>query len=348
MTQIKFRTVAAALMAGTIAAGATLPAMAQDFAGKTLVVGTWGGDIERLLREYAAGPLEAKTGAKVEFLLGGSGDRMSKMYAEKNSPTMDVTFQNIYEAPQALADGLVVAPDASIVPTAADIWPGMNDGCYAMSLVGLGIAYNKSLFATPPQWADLWKAEYKGKIALSPYPSSEGDGILGVAARLAGADEKNPDVAFAKLKELGTPKLTYTSLDEVFALMDAGEVAAAPMISGYVLAGLKEWKNIGFAFPTDPGPVLVRDMVCQVANSPNPELAAMFIDLALGIPNQTAYAKELFFGPTNSKVTLSAEESADVIDTPDEVKGLLQLDWPYIIAQRADWTTRWNKEILGQ
>lgn len=335
----------AALLVGTTMIGA---AGAQDFTGKTLVVGTWGGDIERLLREHAAKPLEEKTGAKVEFLLGGSGDRMSKMYAERENPTMDVTFQNIYEAPQALKDGLVVAPDAALVPNAADIWPGMNDGCYAMSLVGLGIAYNKSMFATPPEWADLWKAEYKGKIAMAQYPGSEGDGILAVAARLAGTDEHDPDAAFAKLAELGAPKLTYTSLDEVFALMDAGEVAAAPMISGYVLAGLKSWPSIGFSFPTDPGPVLVRDMVCQVANSPNPELAQMFIDYAIGIDTQTAYANEIFFGPTNSKVVLSEQAAADTINTPEEVESLLQLDWPYVIEQRADWTLRWNTQILGQ
>ena len=130
--------------------------------------------------------------------------------------------------------------------------------------------------------------------------------------------------------------------------MDAGEVAAAPMISGYVLAGLKSWPNIGFSFPKDPGPVLVRDMVCQVANSPNPELAQMFIDLAIGVDNQTAYANEIYFGPTNSKVQLPEQAAADTINTPEEVESLLQLDWPYVIAQRADWTTRWNKQILGQ
>jgi putative spermidine/putrescine transport system substrate-binding protein len=320
---------------------------AQDFSGKTLVVGTWGGDIERLLREHAAGPLEAATGAKVEFLLGGSGDRMAKLYAERENPTMDVVFQNIYEAPQALADGLVVAPDPETATFQA-IWSGMNSGCYAMSLVGLGIAYNTELVPEPPEWADMWNPEFKGMIAMAPYPSSEGDGILGVAARLEGTDEKNPDVAFAKLAELGVPKVTYTSLDEVFALMDAGEVAMAPMISGYVLAALKEFDNIGFTFPTDPGPVLVRDMVCQVANSPNPELAAMFIDLALSVPTQTAYAEEIFFGPTNSNVALSEQAAADTINSPDEVEGLLQLDWPYVISQRADWTERWNKDIMGQ
>lgn len=340
------RSMAAALTASAIIAVAT-EATAQDYAGKTLVVGTWGGDIERLLRENVAGPLEEATGARVEFLLGGSGDRTAKIYAERQNPTMDVTFQNIYEAPQLLADGLVVAPDPE-AQYYKDVWEGMNDGCYAMSLVGLGIAYNTELVPEAPEWADMWNPEYKGQIAVAPYPSAEGDGLLGVAARLEGADEKNADVAFAKVAELGAPKIVYTSLDEVFALMDAGEVAMAPMISGYVLAALKEYDNIGFAFPTDPGPVLVRDMICQVADSPNPELAQMFIELALGVENQTAYAEEIVFGPTNSKVTLSEQAAADTINTPEEVESLLQLDWPYVISQRSDWTERWNKEVLGQ
>ena len=342
---VRVRASLAAALFGSVVLAA--PAGAQDYSGQTLVVGTWGGDIERLLREHAARPLEEMTGAKVEFLLGGSGDRMSKLYAERENPTMDVAFQNIYEAPQLLSDGLVVAPDEASDAYKA-VWPGMNNGCYAMSLVGLGIAYNKDLVPEPPEWADMWTPDYHGMIAMAPYPGSEGDGILGVAARLAGADEHDADAAFAKLAELGPPALTYTSLDEVFALMDAGEVAMAPMISGYVLAALKEYPGIGFAFPTEPGPVLIRDMVCQVANSPNPELARMFIDLALGAGTQKAYAEEIMFGPTNSQVEISEQAATDTINTPEEVEGLLQLDWPYVISQRADWTERWNKQILGQ
>ncbi|MBS1168490.1 MAG: 2-aminoethylphosphonate transporter substrate-binding protein [Proteobacteria bacterium] len=347
MSDNRLSRAAAACLAATMLVTAGLPAVAEDFKGKTLVVGTWGGDIERLLRQNAAEPLEKETGAKVEFVLGGSGDRMARIYAEKANPTMDVAFVNIYEAPQALKDGMVEAPDPN-APYFKDVWDGMNNGCYAMSLVGLGIAYNKKLVSKPPEWADMWKPEFKGKIALSSYPGSEGDGVLGVAARLAGKDEHDPDAAFGKLKELTPIAMTYTNLDEIFAMMDAGEVAMAPMISGYVLAALKTHPDIGFSFPKEPGPVLVRDMLCLVKNSPEPELAKKFAALALGVKNQTDYAEQLYFGPTNKNVKLSSAVSADVIDTPDEVKGLLQLDWPYVISQRASWTQRWNKEILGQ
>ena len=83
--------------------------------------------------------------------------------------------------------------------------------------------------------------------------------------------------------------------NEVFAMMDVGEVAMAPMISGYVLSALKEHPDIGFSFPTEPGPVLVRDMLCLVKDSPEPELAKMFAEKALGVANQTDYAEQIFF-----------------------------------------------------
>jgi putative spermidine/putrescine transport system substrate-binding protein len=345
--RVSLRATAAILAAAIVSPIALLPATAQDFKGKTLVVGVWGGDIERLIRQNVIGPLEKETGAKVELVLGGTGDRLARVYAEKANPTMDVVFQNIYEAPQALKDGVVEAPD----PNSAiykDIWPGMNDGCYAMSLVGLGIAYSKKVVKTPPEWADMWKPEFKGKIAVSSYPGSEGDGLIGVAARLAGKDEHDADAAFKKLAGLKPIALTYTNLDEVFAMMESGDVAMAPMISGYVLAALKTHPDIGFSFPKSPGPVLVRDMLCLVKNSPNPELAKKFAALALGVRNQTDYAEQLYFGPTNMNVKLPPNVAADVISTPEQVKSLLQLDWPYVITQRSAWTQRWNKDLLGQ
>lgn len=335
------------VLAGTMLASFALAAQAQDFAGKTLVVGVWGGDIERLLRENAAGPLEKETGAKVEFVLGGSGDRMARIYAEKSNPTMDVAFLNIYEAPQALADGIVEAPDENS-DMYKNTWPGMAKGCYAMSTNALGIAYNKTLFPEPPEWADMWKPEFKGKIALAPYPSTEADSILGIAARLAGKDEHDADAAFGKLAELKPVALTYTSLDEIFGMMDAGDVAMAPMISGFVIAALKNHPDLGFSFPKNPGPVVVRDMLCLVKGSPNPELAKKFAELALGVKNQKDYAEQLFFGPTNKNVELPADVSAVVIDKPEEVESLIQLDWPYVMEQRSAWTLRWNKEILDQ
>lgn len=319
----------------------------KDFTGQTLVVGVWGGVIEEILREVVNKPLEER-GAKIEMLLGGTGDRMAKIYAEKGNPTMDIAFLNIYEAPQAVRDG-VAEPGTDEIPAARELYPlARKNTCYGMSFMGLGIAYNPKFFDKPPEWADLWKPEYKGKIAFPHYPGSEGDGFIAIAGRLAGADEHNPDAAFAKLAELKPVPLSFTSLDEVFMLMDKGDIVAAPMISGYAWTYKEKGLSIDFSWPTNPGPVQMMDTLCIVKGTKNRELALAWAQLALSQKTHTEYANRIFFGPTNSKVQLSPEVAAKVVYGEEQVNRLVSLDWEYIIQQRPQWTERWNKEILGE
>lgn len=316
----------------------------KDFTGETLVVGVWGGVIEEVLRDIVIPPLEAR-GATVELLLGGTGDRMAKIYAEKGNPTMDVCYLNIYEAPQAMNDGITEEP-SSDVPAFDDLYPPAQIGGYGVSFMGLGIAYNKDAFDSPPNWADLWKEEYKGKVAFPVYPGSESDGFLAVAARLEGGDEHDADAGFAKLAELKPIPLTFTSLDEVFMMMDKGDIVAAPMISGYAWTYKEKGMNIDFSWPTDPGIVKMMDVMTIVKDTKHRELALAWAQLALSPRTQEAYANLIYFGPTNSQVALEGEVAERVIYGVDQVDTLLTLDWGYIIEQRPEWTERWNKELV--
>ncbi len=315
----------------------------KDFTGQTLVVGVWGGVIEDIIRENIIPPLEAR-GAKVELLLGGTGDRMSKIYMEKDNPTMDICYLNLYECQQAMADGITEAPSSKI-PAYDDLYDLAQIGGYGQSFMGLGIAYNPDYFDEAPQWADLWKPEYKGKIAFPSYPGSEGDGFLAIAARLNGADEHDVDAGFEKLQELCPIPLVYNSLDELFMMMDAGDVVAAPVINGYAWTYVDKGMNISFSWPENPGSVKMMDVLTIVANNKHPELADAWTQLAMCPKTQTAYAEQIYFGPTNSKVELDGA-LADRTVYREKVDSLVDLDWLYIISQRADWTNRWNQELV--
>jgi putative spermidine/putrescine transport system substrate-binding protein len=318
----------------------------KNFAGQTLVVGVWGGDIETLLRTIVIPPLEAR-GASVSLLLGGTGDRFAQIYAEKGNPTMDVAYLNIAESQQAIKDGVVEAPSAD-VPAYNDLYPIAKTGCYGMSMMGLGIAYNTDAFKTPPQWADLWQPQYKGKIAFPTYPGSEGDGFLAIAARLMGKDEHSPDVAFTKLTDLKPVPLSYTDLDTVFMEMDKGDVVAAPMISGYAQTYEKKGLKVGFSWPTNPGPVMTQDNLCIVKGIKNRDLALAWAQLALSPKTQEAYANKIFFGPTNSKVQLTKDIADQVVYGTDKVNSLVALDWTYVGKMESSWTDQWNKDLLGK
>lgn len=313
----------------------------KDFTGQTLVVGVWGGVIEDIYRTHVIPQLEAQ-GAQVELLLGGTGDRMAKIYAEKGDPTMDIAYLNIYECVQAMNDGVTEAPSDE-VPAFNDLYPQAQIGGYGMSFAGLGIAYNPDYFDSPPNWADLWKPEYKGKVAMANIPGSDGEGFLAIAARLAGADETNPDAGFEKLAELKPLPLVYTDLDELFLQMDRGDIVAAPVFSGYAWTYIDKGMNIAFSWANDPGTVMLMDVLTIVEGTKNRELALAWTQLSLSPKVQTAFAEEIYFGPTNSKVVLEGEVAERCVYGEDKINSLLRLDWDWLIENRDDIVDKWNR-----
>ena len=131
--------------------------------------------------------------------------------------------------------------------------------------------------------------------------------------------------------------------------MEKGDVVAAPVISGYAWTYKERGLPIDFSWPTDPGPVKMMDVLTIVNGTKNRELALAWAQLALSPKTQAAYANQIYFGPTNSKVELDDPTVAErVIYGQEQVDQLVDLDWEYIIQQRPEWTERWNKEILGE
>lgn len=313
----------------------------KDFTGQTLVVGVWGGVIEDIYRTHVIPQLEAQ-GASVELLLGGTGDRMAKIYAEKGDPTMDIAYLNIYECVQAMNDGVTEAPSAD-VPAFNDLYPPAQIGGYGMSFAGLGIAYNPDVFDSPPNWADLWAPEHAGKIAFPNFPGSDGEGFMAIAARLAGADETNPDVAFEKLSELKPVALVYTDLDELFMQMDRGDIVAAAVFSGYAWTYIDRGMNIAFSWADDPGTVMLMDTLTIVEGTKHRELALAWTQLSLSPKVQTAFAEEIYFGPTNSTVVLEGLVAERSVYGEETIDSLLRLNWDWLIQNRDQLVDRWNR-----
>jgi putative spermidine/putrescine transport system substrate-binding protein len=316
----------------------------QDFTGQTLVVGVWGGTIEEILREIVIPPLEAR-GARVELLLGGAGDRLAKIYAEQDNPTMDIAYLNIHTGPQATKDG-VTEPPTDEVPAYADLYDFAKTGCYGMSLTGVGIMYNTDFFSSPPEWEDLW-TQAKGKVSLSPYPATGNDALIAVAGRLAGGDEHDIDLALDKLAELKPiPLVAMGGSDELNLYLNDGDVAAALNLSAYSYSAVDAFENIGFSWPTDPGAMLAMDTLCIVKGTEVHDLALAWTQIALSPKTQSAYAERIYFGPTNSTVEVSPEIADRVIDGKEEVDRLLQPDYTYLAEIRNDLVERWEKELV--
>ncbi|MEI6876384.1 MAG: extracellular solute-binding protein, partial [Spirochaetota bacterium] len=80
-----------------------------------------------------------------------------------------------------------------------------------------------------------------------------------------------------------------------------------------------------------------------IANSPEPELALAFLNYVLSAPTQARWANDMYYAIVNKNAKLDPKIARYV---PEDK--LFPLDSALIGAKRAEWTNRFNREILGQ
>src|SRR4051794_29089297 len=91
-----------ALFAAIVGIAIAVPAQAQD----KLVISIWGGSWRDLIAETAAKKFTAETGVAVEFVTGGTIDRLNKEKLAKGSPESDITFTTSHVGWLYANDGL--------------------------------------------------------------------------------------------------------------------------------------------------------------------------------------------------------------------------------------------------
>src|SRR5882724_7023817 len=157
------------IIAVLTAAFLATPANAAD----RLIISSWGGSWKDLITETVAKKFTADTGVEVEFITGGTIDRLNKAKLAKGEPESDVTFTTSHVGWLYATDGLYETLDLSKVPNAANLVAQakispFHIGSWAYVYT---IAYRPDLVPGMKfeSWADLWKPELKGKISAPDF-----------------------------------------------------------------------------------------------------------------------------------------------------------------------------------
>jgi putative spermidine/putrescine transport system substrate-binding protein len=322
------------------------PALAQPKTGDELVVGIWGGAQERIVKEHVEKPLVDRFGCKVSYVLGGTPERRARAYAERGRPSFDVLYLNIFESRQAVKDG-VTQPMSPAVPQAAHLYEAARSGGYGVAFNPCTIVYDKRKASKPiTSWKDIWNPEWKGRIAWPTYPGAEGTAALLMAAKVWGGDEKNIDVAFQKIKELKPFAAIQGSQDQLFQMFDQG-VADLSIEFGSFTRKYAETRNpnIEIANPVE-GQAIAMNVACITVGTRNQKLAEEWVNLHLSEPCMLAYARETYYSPTVSNVTIPEDLKPKLV-LGDDVKKLVDFDWDTVTRSQSAWTSRFNREIAG-
>ena len=171
---------------GAIAIAFTaMPAAAQD----KLVVSIWGGSWRDMVAATAAKKFTADTGVAVEFITGGTIDRLNKAKLAKGNPESDINFTTSHVGWLYANDDLYETLDLSKVPNAKNLVDAAKISPYHIGTWAYvyTIGYRPDLIKDMKfdSWADLWKPEMKGKLAAPDFDPSH---IITIAAMLSGGD----------------------------------------------------------------------------------------------------------------------------------------------------------------
>jgi putative spermidine/putrescine transport system substrate-binding protein len=309
------------LWIGLLLLGIVVHGDTSAFAADKLVVSVWGGSWKEMIADIIGKRFTAETGVEVEFITGGTIDRLNKAKLSQDNPESDITFTTSHVGWLYVTSGLFEPLDLSKVPNAANLVDAARISPYHVGTWAYvyTIAYRPDLVKniTFESWADLWKPEVKGLLAAPDFDPSH---IIAVAAILSGGDAAHWEKGQAKLKELKPSfKAFYTNDANSQQLIASGETPVQIMLSMNAHFMIKEGAPIKLVIPKE-GAVLGVDTIAIMKGSKHIDLAHKFINLALDPEVQAQIATFKKGSPTVINARLPPEIAAlpGVFSSPEQ------------------------------
>lgn len=333
------------------AAAIVLTAMPASAADK-LIISSWGGSWKELIEGTVAKKFTAETGVQVEFVTGGTIDRLNKAKLAKGNPESDITFTTSHVGWLYANDGLYetlnfdkipnaksLVPQAKISPFHIGSWAYVYTIGYRPDMVPAGIKFDS--------WADLWRPELKGKISAPDFDASH---LVAIAAALEGGDAASWQKGSAKLKALKPNFKAYYANDAASQqLMQNGEAPVQVMLSMNAYYIASQGVNVKLAIPKE-GAVLGIDTVGIMKGSKNAELAYKFINILLDPAVQSEIATMKKGSPvvTNAKLPPEIAALPGVFTTADQwTKEALVIDHKLRAEKTGEWRQWFTENVIN-
>ncbi|MFJ1818946.1 MULTISPECIES: 2-aminoethylphosphonate ABC transporter substrate-binding protein [unclassified Streptomyces] len=195
---------------------------------------------------------EKKTGIKVKYVEGGSGEMVQRAVREKSNTQADVLVTLPPFIQQADGKGLL----AAYAPAGSDQVDGADKASDSKwtSVVNnyFGFIYNKKeLKSAPTTWEALLDGKFKDKIQYST-PGVAGDGTAVLIKAMHDFGGKEPAMAY--LKKLQANNVgPSASTGKLAPKVDKGELLAANGDVQMNYAQSKDMPNLGIWFPAKQG-----------------------------------------------------------------------------------------------
>jgi putative spermidine/putrescine transport system substrate-binding protein len=333
------------LAASTLLAAPAILVGAKARAAETFILGTWGGDYQRLQMENIELPIARAMGIESVIDAGDELPRAAKIMASRRLPRgqMDVACVQAVQAYALAEAGALEEITPAKVPNIVHCQSGLATATFVPHIWSPQIlSYSPERVSTPPtSFADLLDPKYKGKVG---FPDANFFYVMMAAGLYAGGSASDFEKAKEIVSKLNTNELRlYPSTDSAGPPFKTGELDVGVMW----LARIAMWQNAGIpvaaSFPKEGCILYVSGMVVP-KNAPNKEAAFKYLNAMLEPSAQLGFAKNMGYLPTVTNATLTGKV-AEQLALPTPPPKLVVPDAAVnskALPEIADW---WKKTI---
>lgn len=341
------------LLAGAMALSLCACGGNKDSEEKVLVVSSFNLAEDTTARDVFE-PFEKEFNCTVTKELDLVSTRLQKLQQNADNSDVDVIELSQVTASQGIRDGLFQEIDYSKIPNIeeqVDVAKELNKGYGpAYTVNALGIIYDKEALGFEiTSWADLWKPELKGKIAIPTFSNTFGPAFVNIAGDYKGVPvaEDNGTAAFEALAEL-KPNIvkTYSKSADVANMMSSGEIDVA-VIGDYAYnTVMKAREGLSFIFPENT--YVSFNTINITKNCKNVDLAYKWINyrLSVEVEQRTSSLENNGLGevPVNRNVQVAADSNVE--RTFNAVQGKAKaVDFDVVLPLMEDWSNKWNETL---
>jgi len=308
-------------------------ALAQAASAQQITVVNFGGANANAQKKAFYEPFEKKGTKVVGVEYNGEQAKIKAMVETKNV-TWDVVEVESPDVARGCDEGLFEPMDWSKVGAKADFVPAAVTECGVGVFVWSTVmAYDSAKLKTSPKtWADFWDVKkFAGKRGLRKGARYNlefalmADGVKPADVYKVLATKEGADRAFKKLSELKPSIQWWEAGAQPPQFLVAGDVVMSTAYNGRIDAANREGRKLAITWT---GGIYDLDYWVIPKGTPNKAKALEFIAFASTPEAQAGYAKNIAYGPTNTKALakLDAKVLADLPTAPANAKDALQFN----------------------
>jgi putative spermidine/putrescine transport system substrate-binding protein len=348
---------ASSAAAGSSAVGSSASSAANTGAGTKLELTMFvflGGDLGVMPKAFAEDWQSSHPSVKINIYEESNQVGYPKMVARKatnpQSPLVNFGFFNANTTEQGIVDKMWRKLDYSSLSNAADIRDQFKrDDQFAIGIGAdqIGMLFNAdALGYSPASWADLWDDKNNGKVTYFGFPWY----AVFMAAKLNGGSLDDMDPGFKTLADhAANIRTIVTSNPQYQNVLASGSAPLTAYFNGTGHQWLKGGAPLTYT-PPQEGAVPVPVNLCVVDGQSEDQTAACMEALNEMISPKwcSQWAETSIEIPANEKSELPSDLASLPAFSEDTIKNLVEVDYAIVGKQTADWTDRWQREVVSK